>query len=98
MKALAASSENMVSGNNEKYPNERATGEYKTEKTLQPTELQKIIDCILAEKQKPEKAGFEPAVPHRAHRFSKPAPSATRTPLLNSKTFYTLNKTKLQEV
>ena len=28
-----------------------------------------------------ERAGFEPAVPQRAHRFSKPARSATPTPL-----------------
>ena len=28
-----------------------------------------------------ERAGFEPAVQKTAHWFSKPAPSATRTPL-----------------
>lgn len=28
-----------------------------------------------------EREGFEPTVPVRAHRFSRPVPSATRTPL-----------------
>ena len=31
-----------------------------------------------------ERGGFEPPVPFRAHWFSKPAPSATRAPLLRS--------------
>ena len=28
-----------------------------------------------------EKVGFEPTMPLRAYRFSRPAPSTTRTPL-----------------
>ncbi len=62
MQALAAGSKNMLSGDNEKYPNEgnlRATGEYKTEKTLQVPEVQELAASL---SNITERAGFEPAV------------------------------------
>ena len=43
--------------------NLRATGQSKIVKNIQPPELQELIDCILTQNKKPEKAGFEPAVP-----------------------------------
>lgn len=42
--------------------NLRATEESKISNNLQVPELQELIDVILANKDKPEKAGFEPAV------------------------------------
>ena len=42
--------------------NLRATGESKIVKNPQPTELQELIDMILAENQKTERGGFEPPV------------------------------------
>ena len=42
--------------------NLRATGQSKIEKTLEPSELQKLVDCL---NSMAERAGFEPAVPAR---------------------------------
>ena len=74
MQALAAGGENMLSRNNEKYPNEgnlRATGEYKTEKTLQVPEVQELVTSL---SNITERAGFEPAVGQALHSLSKAAP------------------------
>ena len=59
----------------------RTVGESKMSNNPQVLELQELMDVILADKEKTERAGFEPAVQKTAHWFSKPAPSATRTPL-----------------
>jgi site-specific recombinase XerD len=50
-------------------------------KNPQVPELQELMDVILAENKKTERAGFEPAVLLRVHWFSKPARSAAPTPL-----------------
>jgi len=61
--------------------NFRATAQSKIVKNTQHPELQELMSFIFEENKKPERAGFEPAVRKTAHWFSKPAPSATRTPL-----------------
>jgi len=61
MQALAADSDNMLSGDNE-HPNKgnlRATGEYKIEKTLQVPEVKELVGTL---SNITERAGFEPAV------------------------------------
>ncbi len=58
--------------------NLRAMGQSRIEKTLQVPEVQGLVECLSGIT---ERAGFEPAVPERAHWFSKPARSATPTPL-----------------
>ena len=71
---LSKTGENMLSRNNEKYPNEgnlRATGEYKTEKTLQVPEVQELVTSL---SNITERAGFEPAVGQALHSLSKAAP------------------------
>ena len=56
----------------------RATGQSKIEKTLQVPQVKELVTTM---SQITERAGFEPAVPFQAHRFSKPARSAAPTPL-----------------
>ena len=60
----------------------RTVGQSKIVKNPQVPELQELMDVILADKEKTERAGFEPAVQALpVRRFSKPLPSATRSPL-----------------
>ena len=71
---MAQTDEKMVFGSNEYSPfegNLRAKGQSKIEKTLQIPEVKELMTSLSTIT---ERAGFEPAVPQRAHWFSKPAP------------------------
>lgn len=50
---------------------------------LTTTEIKTLISEATQniDKKHAEKVGFEPTMPLRAYRFSRPAPSTTRTPL-----------------
>lgn len=56
----------------------RTVAQSTKEKTPQAPELQELVACL---SDRTERGGFEPPIPLRGHWFSKPAPSATRTPL-----------------
>ena len=49
----------------------KAKDQSKIEETLQVPQVQELVECL---SDVTERAGFEPAVLQRAHRFSKPAP------------------------
>ncbi len=81
MASLAAGDDFAADEEQSERPDEgnlRATGQSTIEKTPQVPELQELVACLT---EGTERAGFEPAVRLPAHWFSKPAPSATRSPL-----------------
>jgi len=81
MEALAESGSTGSRDDKEEAPpegNSRAIRPSKIERTLQVPEVQALVASL---SNVTERAGFEPAVPRRAHWFSKPARSATPTPL-----------------
>lgn len=81
MLALAAGAESLSQrgDTNSRFEGSlRAVGQSTIEKLSQVREFQEFVNCLQNET---EREGFEPPEALRPQRFSKPSPSATRTPL-----------------